>query len=94
MLTDMGMVQMNATQIWDDNQGAIDLAQNSGYHAWTKHVDIRHHFIREKVEDKTVVITYVDTKHQLADIMTKVLGSKTFKFLRNASRIQCKDIKQ
>ena len=61
MLTDMGMIQNNATQIWEDNQGAIALAQNAGYHARTKHVDIRHHFSREKVEDKTVVITYVDT---------------------------------
>ena len=94
MLNEMRMIQDNATQIWEDNQGAIALAQNAGYHARTKHVDIRHHFIREKIEDGTAVITYVDTKHQLDDIMTKARGSKTFKFLRDVSGIQCKDIKQ
>uniref|UniRef100_A0AAV1TS81 Polyprotein n=1 Tax=Peronospora matthiolae TaxID=2874970 RepID=A0AAV1TS81_9STRA len=94
ILTDMGMVQMNATQIWEDNQGAIALAQNAGYHARTKHVDIRHHFIRETIEDGTVAVAYVDTKHQLADILTKALGSKTFKFLRDANSIQCKETKQ
>lgn len=94
MLTDMGTVQRNATQIWEDNQGAIALAQNAGYHARTKHVDIRHHFIREKIEDGTVAVAYVDTKNQLADILTKALGSKTFKFLRDANGIKCKDAKQ
>ena len=71
MLTDMGMIQDNATQIWEDNQDAIAMAQNSGYHAQTKHVDICHHFIREKIGGGTVVITYVDIEHQLADIMTR-----------------------
>uniref|UniRef100_A0AAV1U8P3 Retroviral polymerase SH3-like domain-containing protein n=1 Tax=Peronospora matthiolae TaxID=2874970 RepID=A0AAV1U8P3_9STRA len=37
---------------------------------------------------------YVDTKHQLADILTKALGSKTFKFLRDANSIKCKETKQ
>ncbi|KAE9161058.1 Retrovirus-related Pol polyprotein from transposon TNT 1-94 [Phytophthora fragariae] len=56
MLTDMGTLQRNATTIWEDNQGAIALAQNAGYHARTKHVDIRHHFIRENVERGTVKV--------------------------------------
>jgi hypothetical protein len=38
MLTDMGALQRNATTIWEDNQGAIALAQNAGYYARTKHV--------------------------------------------------------
>ena len=63
MLTDMGMIPNNATQIWEDTQGAIALVQNAGYHARTKHVNIRHYFIRETIEEGTLVITYVDTKH-------------------------------
>uniref|UniRef100_A0AAV1V319 Polyprotein n=1 Tax=Peronospora matthiolae TaxID=2874970 RepID=A0AAV1V319_9STRA len=94
MLTDMGVVQRNATKIWEDNQGAIALAQKTGYHARTKHVDIRHHFIRKTIEAGTVALAYVDTKHQLADVLTKALGSKTFKFLRDANGIQCKITKQ
>ncbi|KAE8909416.1 Retrovirus-related Pol polyprotein from transposon TNT 1-94 [Phytophthora fragariae] len=88
MLTDMGTLQRNATTIWEDNQGAIALAQNAGYHARTKHVDIRHHFIRENVERGTVKVEYVDTKNQLADILTKALGTKTLKFLRDGNGIK------
>ncbi|KAE8995982.1 hypothetical protein PR002_g19461 [Phytophthora rubi] len=88
MLTDMGTLQRNATTIWEDNQGAIALAQNAGYHARTKHVDIRHHFIRENVKRGTVKVEYVDTKNQLADILTKALGTKTLKFLRDGNGIK------
>ncbi|KAE8883223.1 Retrovirus-related Pol polyprotein from transposon TNT 1-94 [Phytophthora fragariae] len=88
MLTDMGTLQRNATTIWEDNQGAIALAQNAGYHGRTKHVDIRHHFIRENVERGTVKVEYVDTKNQLADILTKALGTKTLKFLRDGNGIK------
>ncbi|CAH0478580.1 unnamed protein product [Peronospora belbahrii] len=42
----------------------------------------------------TVALAYVDTKRQLADILTKALGPKTFKFLRDANGIQCKVTKQ
>ncbi|KAE9264777.1 hypothetical protein PR003_g32677 [Phytophthora rubi] len=88
MLTDMGTLQRNATTIWKDNQGVIALAQNAGYHARTKHVDIRHHFIRENVKRETVKVEYVDTKNQLADILTKALRTKTLKFLRDGNGIK------
>ncbi|GMF32519.1 unnamed protein product [Phytophthora fragariaefolia] len=87
---DMEAPQRNATNFWEDNQGAISLAQNFGYHARTKHVDIHHHFIRENVERGTIQVEYVDTKNQLADILTKALGTKTLKFLRNWNDIKDK----
>ncbi|KAE9027682.1 hypothetical protein PR003_g11251 [Phytophthora rubi] len=94
MPKDVGVEQQNATQIWEDNQGAIALAQNAGYNARTKHVDIRHHFIREEVERGAVTVDYVDTKHQLADILIKALGTKTLKFLHEASGIKTNIEKQ
>ncbi|GMF16735.1 unnamed protein product [Phytophthora lilii] len=63
MLADLRKEQAAATQIWEDNQGAIALACNAGYHARTKHVDIRHHFVRENVERGTVKVDYIDTKY-------------------------------
>ncbi|GMF22448.1 unnamed protein product [Phytophthora lilii] len=90
MLQDMGQKQNGGTQIWEDNQGAIALASNAGYHARTKHVDIRHHFERENVERRTVKIDYVDTKRQLADTLTKALITKTLMYLREPSGIKCK----
>ena len=72
----------------------IALARNAGYQARTKHVNICHHFIRENVERGILKVDYVDTKNQLADMLTKGLGTKTFKFLRDASGIKSKVTKQ
>eukprot|EP00644_Phytophthora_capsici_P019157 jgi/Phyca11/133879/e_gw1.926.2.1 len=49
LLKDIGAEQVGATVIYEDNQGAMALAKNVGYQARTKHIDIRYHFIREKV---------------------------------------------
>uniref|UniRef100_A0AAV1UQA7 Reverse transcriptase Ty1/copia-type domain-containing protein n=1 Tax=Peronospora matthiolae TaxID=2874970 RepID=A0AAV1UQA7_9STRA len=78
----------------------VDACDADGHGNGTKeryydlHVDIRHHFIRKTIKAGTVALAYVDTKRQLADILTKALGSKTFKFLRDANGIQCKETKQ
>ncbi|GKE00760.1 retrovirus-related pol polyprotein from transposon TNT 1-94 [Tanacetum coccineum] len=45
------------------------------------HIDIRHHFIREQVENKVVELYFVETNYQLADILTKALPRERFKFL-------------
>ncbi|OWZ06002.1 LOW QUALITY PROTEIN: polyprotein [Phytophthora megakarya] len=94
MLKDMGHEHPEGTQVWEDNQGANALVSNARYDARTKHVDIRHHFIRENVEDGTVKIGYIDTKHQLADMLTKALGTKTLQYLRNASGVKAKITEQ
>jgi hypothetical protein len=55
-----------------DNTGAIDLASNPVHHERTKHIDIRHHFIREQVtEFKTLKLKYVESKLNDADMLTK-----------------------
>ncbi|OWY94987.1 polyprotein [Phytophthora megakarya] len=90
MLKDMGIKQKEATQIWEDNQGAIALVKNAAYNSRTKHVDIKHHFTRENVKRGTIKVDYVNTKHQFADLLTKALGTKTLKFLSNASGIKMK----
>ncbi|KAE8961584.1 hypothetical protein PR001_g29996, partial [Phytophthora rubi] len=62
-------------------------AKNVGYQARTKHIDIRYHFIREKVVSNEVELEYVDTKNQLADFMTKGLSSKTLRYLMMRSNV-------
>ncbi|GMF43613.1 unnamed protein product [Phytophthora lilii] len=51
-----------AVKIYEDNQGSIALAKNPEFHKRTKHIDIRYHFVREKVEDGQVVLQYCSTK--------------------------------
>jgi hypothetical protein len=63
-----------------DNQGAIFLAKNETS-ARTKHIDVRYHFIRDHVEDKTISIEYVNTKENTADALTKNLPGDQFEKL-------------
>lgn len=61
------------TIIHSDNQSCIALSINPGFHARTKHIDIQHHFIREKVSDGSITLQYVGTNDMVADILTKGL---------------------
>ena len=63
-------------QISSDNQGAIALAKNPGFHARSKHIDIQYHFIRQHTDPDTGTITleYCPTDEMTADILTKGLA--------------------
>lgn len=52
-----------ATIIYGDNQGGIALAKNPQFHARTKHIDVQHHFVREKQPSGEVDLQYVPTDH-------------------------------
>ena len=62
-----------------DNQGAIALSKDNKFHARTKHIDIRYHFIREAVENKKISVKYVPTDENPADIFTKPLPKAKFR---------------
>ena len=68
-----------AITIHSDNQGAIALAKDNKFHARTKHIDVRYHFIREAVEDGKVSVVYVPTDENPADIFTKPLAKAKFR---------------
>ena len=67
--------------IYCDNTSAINISKNPVQHSSTKHIEIRHHFIRELVEDGTLTLEFIHTDDQKADLFTKPLDSKRFKFL-------------
>ena len=77
-----------AVKIFEDNQGSIALAKNPEHHKRTKHIDIRYHFVREKVEDGQVILEYISTLDMLADIMTKPIPATQFCVLRGKLGIQ------
>ncbi|GJY65526.1 retrovirus-related pol polyprotein from transposon TNT 1-94 [Tanacetum coccineum] len=62
-------------------ESAIALCCNNVQHSRSKHIDVRHHFIRELVENGMVELYFVTTDYQLADIFTKALPRERFKFL-------------
>ncbi|KAG5868268.1 hypothetical protein JTB14_028507 [Gonioctena quinquepunctata] len=67
-----------------DNEAAMKLAENPEYHRRTKHIHIRHFFVRELVLDSSIQVKKVSSEDQLADIMTKPLFKPRLQMLRNA----------
>ncbi|KXJ72319.1 hypothetical protein RP20_CCG018362 [Aedes albopictus] len=77
-----------AVQINCDNQSTIAVAKNGGYYPRTKHIDIRHCFIREAVQRGDVDVVYISTEKQLADCLTKPLAKPKIELQRAAMGIQ------
>jgi hypothetical protein len=61
-----------------DNESAIRLVDNPVEHSRTKHIDIRHHFLRDHQQKGDIDIYHISTENQLAYIFTKSLDEKTF----------------
>ncbi|CAN1787409.1 Copia protein [Linum perenne] len=80
-LKDYGL-SFPATNLFCDNTSAINMTKNPILHSRTKNIDIRHHFICELIQKGDIVLNYVPTEDQLADILTKPLHADYFSFLR------------
>ncbi len=76
LLGDLGLHVDRQVVIYCDNLSSIQLARNPVFHARTKHIEVHHHFIREKVLASEIDLIYVSTEDQVADIFTKVLGAE------------------
>jgi hypothetical protein len=66
-----------------DNQSAISFAKNAEVKQRSKHIDVRYHFIRDKVNSGEIVISYIPNEENTADILTKALCREKFEKLRN-----------
>lgn len=69
------------TVIWVDNQSAIKLAKNPEFHKRTKHIDVKVHYVREKVASHDIEVKYVPTKYQIGDIFPNALPRVQFNLL-------------
>ena len=76
LMADVGCMQVEGTTIMCDNQGCIALAKNPKHHSRTMHIDVQHHFIREKIEEEEIYLVYCPTEHMVADVLTKALGKE------------------
>ena len=69
-----GKTDSAPTDLFSDNQSAITLAKNPVSHVRAKHIDIRHHFVREAIQDQIIWVQYIPTAEMTADSLTKALG--------------------
>lgn len=73
LLTELKLRPGTAIPLHVDNEGAEALARNPEHHSRTKHIDACYHLICECVQDRSVYLIHVSTKHMLADMLTKPL---------------------
>ena len=69
--------------VLEDNEGAIALAENPLRSCRSKHIDVRHHFLRNLTEESVIEITHVPIEKQHADILTKALPRDFFEVHRD-----------
>ncbi|CAL1410462.1 unnamed protein product [Linum trigynum] len=82
LLKKLNMTQEESTEIYVDHKSALALAKNPVFHDRSNHIDTRYHFLRECVEQKEVMLKYVKTEDQIADIFTKPLKQDVFVKMR------------
>jgi hypothetical protein len=78
---------MNHIPLLCDNESDIKIAYNPCDYSRTKHIDIRHHFLRDNAIKGDIVISHVGTNGQLTDILTKPLDEKRFRELQSELNI-------
>jgi hypothetical protein len=84
LLEDLGFPQVSATTLHANNLGCIALTHGTITHSCAKHINIHHHFIRERVANSEINLQYISTKEMLADILMKQLLREAFERYRKA----------
>ena len=82
VLEEVDLKQKGPTVMHQDNQGTIAFSKNPRVHKRTKHIDVKHHMIREHIEDGTIAVQYIPSHKNLADLFTKPLVRVQFKILK------------
>ncbi|KAL4178844.1 hypothetical protein AMTRI_Chr13g84220 [Amborella trichopoda] len=78
ILSNLPQKQNTPIAIFNDNMSAISMTKNPVFHSRSKHIEIRHHFIRELTEKGEVEPKFINTNNQLADIFTMTISTEKF----------------
>jgi hypothetical protein len=76
LLTELKLMINIPMKLWCDSKSAINIANNSVQHDRTKHVETDRFFIKERIDDKTLKLNFVNSREQVVDCLTKALGVK------------------
>lgn len=83
LLTELSIIPPILPILWCDNISAIGLASNLVFHSHSKHIEVDYHFVRDQVLAKTLILRYIPTIDQIADIFTKPLSIARFLYLKD-----------
>jgi hypothetical protein len=88
LLVEIGIPFDNPITVYEDNQSVIKLVESEAVHARTKHIDTRYFYIREQIAQGCQAVKYIESKRNLADIMTKHISRDRFVYLRDSMGIR------
>lgn len=83
-LKDFG-IRTHTIPLLCDNTNDVNMGKNPVQHKRTRHIDVRHHFLRDNVEKETICMQYCRTEDQIADIITKTMSKD--QFVRNRLKL-------
>ena len=77
LLSELSQLSSGPTTLFIDNQSAMALAKNAAFHDRSKHIAVRHHFIRERIEAGDIDVRHCASEDNCADMLTKALAKPT-----------------
>ena len=83
LLDALDLPQTHAIPLLCDNQATLVLAEDPSFHARAKHINVKWHYIRECTENGSIAVSYVPSRDNVADILTKALPAPQFTRLRS-----------
>ena len=87
-LESIGIKAVTPTTLWEDNKSAIELATNAKFHDRSKHISVRHLWIREYIKQGNLITKYLPTGQMTADILTKALARNLFERHRQSLNVR------
>ena len=90
LLSDFTRLPQQTVALFCDSQGAIALAKHPVFHKRTKHIGVKYHAIRAHIAEKTVHLSYIPSKDNLADLFTKPLNGpklRSFAIVRGIAEL-------
>jgi len=91
LLFDVGISITTPTRPYCDNVSATHMTVNPVQHDRSKHIAMDYHFVRERVAYGDLVVHYIPTASQIADIFTKIITSQQFLFLKSKLSVRPPD---
>ena len=88
LLSELTKTPHQMITINEDNQSAICLSKNPQFHGRSKHISLKHHFVRDHVKEGSIEVKYCRTDEMIADMLTKGISGEQFVKLRRMTNIQ------